>query len=160
MERFDHLPSVTGEISIDKDKQKHGYSPLVDKRKGHLAQNWKPKEVRCKQKTKENTLETVLPNETLCKRPHHNQSDIKSQRRVTWNSKRCVLEVTFSKNPKQDNIQRKKIRTRRYQDNKGAQLRSERGKKGDNLQFDCKCKYSPQYNFCHKIKMNSVNKRK
>ena len=48
MERFDHLPSVTGEISIDKDKQKHGYSPLVDKRKGHLAQNWKPKEVRCK----------------------------------------------------------------------------------------------------------------
>ena len=39
---------------------------------------------------KRNTLEnTVLPKEeTLCKKPRHNQSDIKSQQRLTWSSKR------------------------------------------------------------------------
>lgn len=61
----------------------------------NIYQNVKPETSTSQMQieNKGNTLEkTVLSKEqTLCKRPSQNQSDI-SQQRLTWNSKRCVSE--------------------------------------------------------------------
>lgn len=122
MQRYDHL--LSDKIKSLRIRMKNMFTVLPwIKRKTTWLKTGNQEKSDANRKTKK-TLQknNIYQKKKLCKRPNHNQSDTKSQKRETWSPTSCVSVKTSTENSKQDNnnIQRKKIRTRRNQDNEGA----------------------------------------